>query len=409
MKRYFILFVIFFLIVAAQNTAYADRNGFVNTVVIDAGHGGKDPGALGGNSKEKDLTLAIALKLGQYIEENLPDVKIIYTRDTDVFVPLNERAEIANKNKADLFISIHCNASPSSRAIGSETFIMGLHKTEANLEVAKKENAAILYEEDYKETYDGYDPNSSESHIIFSLYQNAHLNQSIEFASHIQYQFRERVRRVDRGVKQAPFLVLWRVTMPAILVEVGFIDNKKEEDFLTSESGQSYIASALFRAFRDYKKTQDQLASEAISKDSINNDTHLTTEENNDNSNTAITENIEDSNLEIENPSDAETITTDTSINNEVNDEVFFRVQFAASQNEISLDSPQFENLEGVELYFHEGLYKYTVGKEKTLQDAIKLQSKMQESGYPDAFVVAFYNNERISATKALELLQAKN
>ncbi len=406
MKRHFILFVISIFIsqVICFSPAYADKRGKVTTVVIDAGHGGRDPGALGSKSKEKDIALAIALKVGNFINENLPDVTVIYTRDTDVFLPLNERAEIANKNHADLFISIHCNASPSSRAIGSETFIMGLHKTAANLEVAKKENAAILYEDDYKETYDGYDPNSSESHIIFSLYQNAHLNQSIEFASKVQYQFRERVRRIDRGVKQAPFLVLWRVTMPAILVEVGFLDNKKEEEFLISKSGQDYIASAIFRAFRDYKVQQDEMVTDRIIGDTISK--HIFADDEDIDSsdiNTNENDNIEIVDTETENE-DKNSVakTSDT-------DQIFFSVQFAAATEKKDLNSPEFENLQDINYYFHDGLYKYTVGKEKDLQNAVLIQGQMQEAGYTDAFVVAFYNNERISAAEALKLLQAKN
>ncbi len=261
MKRFFIFFGILSLLIATSQGIRADRHGFINTVVIDPGHGGRDPGAVGRNVKEKDLTLAIALQLGQYIKESMPDVKVIYTREKDEFVELFRRAQIANENNADLFISIHCNSSRSTSAYGTETFVMGLHRSQANLEVARKENASILYEEDYMDTYDGFDPHSPEANIIFSLYQNAYLDQSLSVASLIQDQFRERAQRVDRGVKQAGFLVLYQITMPGILVEAGFLSNPREEQYLMSETGQAHIASAIFRAFRDYKEQQDALAS----------------------------------------------------------------------------------------------------------------------------------------------------
>ena len=391
MKRYLLLFVIFFITALLENSAYADRLGFVRTVVIDAGHGGRDPGALGSRSKEKDLALAISLKVGEYINEHLPDVKVIYTRQEDVFVPLHERASIANKNNADLFISIHCNASPSPRAIGTETFVMGLDKSKANLEVAKLENAAILYEEDYIETYDGYDPHSPESLIIFALYQNAHLNQSIDIASRVQGQFRERARRVDRGVKQGPFIVLWRVTMPSVLIEAGFINNPKEEEYLMSESGQSHIASAIFRAFREYKEDQDQLA--MLAQQYI------------ENNNTGENTQFSDDELNIQKAEQE----NDISVAKESHGQVLFKVQFAATSEKKALNSPDFDELLDVNYYFHDGLYKYTVGSVQTLKEAVEIQSQMQAVGYRDAFIVAFYNDERISATEAMKLIQDSN
>ncbi|MDY0286672.1 MAG: N-acetylmuramoyl-L-alanine amidase, partial [Bacteroidales bacterium] len=236
-----------------------DNRYCVKTVVIDAGHGGKDPGAVSGNIREKDIALRIALKTGAYIEKYLPDVKVCYTRTDDRFVELHKRAKIANEAQADLFISIHCNANKSSKPFGTETYVMGLHKSQANLEVAKKENAAILLEEDYESEYEGYDPNLPENTIIFSLFQNAFLNQSLTMASLVEDQFRERVHRHDRGVKQAGFLVLYRTTMPGILVETGFLTNPSERAFLAGEEGQTFIASAIYRAFKNYKEVQEKL------------------------------------------------------------------------------------------------------------------------------------------------------
>ncbi|NJM14917.1 MAG: N-acetylmuramoyl-L-alanine amidase [Bacteroidales bacterium] len=239
--------------VAFHLTASVDQKK-IETVVIDAGHGGKDPGALGEHVTEKEIVLSIALKLGKYIEEGIDDVKVIYTRTEDVFVPLHERAEIANKNKADLFISIHANANDSKTVSGTETYTMGLHKSQDNLEVAKLENSVIYLEEDYSANYEGFDPSSPESYIIFSLLQNIHMDQSLGFASYVQEQFRERALRKDRGVKQAGFLVLWQTSMPSILIETGFVTNSKEEEYLSSSTGQDYLASAIYRAFKDYKQ-----------------------------------------------------------------------------------------------------------------------------------------------------------
>ncbi len=247
------IFLLLALIFVFTIHTQAQEGYHVKTVVIDAGHGGKDPGAIGRHAKEKDITLAIALKVGYYIKRCCPDVKVIYTRTTDVFVPLYKRAEIANKNNADLFISIHVNSSPNHRVQGTSTYVMGLHKDDENLKVAMTENRAILYETNYQTTYENFDINSPEAYIIFSLYQNAFLDLSLEFASLVQDQFRLRAKRFDRGVHQAGFLVLWRTTMPSVLIEVGYISNPTEEKYLMSRYGQDIIASAIYRAFKQYK------------------------------------------------------------------------------------------------------------------------------------------------------------
>ena len=226
----------------------------VKRVVIDAGHGGKDSGTLGRFSKEKDVALKVALSLGGIINKYMDDVEIIYTRTDDTFIGLEDRANIANKHDADVFISIHCNAVGKSDVHGTETWVMGPHKTAGNFEVAKRENSVILMEEDYEERYEGFDPHSPESFILFSLYQNAYIGNSLKLAQNIESQFKERVGRHSRGVKQAGFLVLWRTSMPSVLVEVGFLSNANEEKYLNDELKQSYIASGIFRAFRDYKE-----------------------------------------------------------------------------------------------------------------------------------------------------------
>jgi len=330
----------------------------IRKVVIDAGHGGKDPGALGRYSKEKDIALAIALKTGHYIEKYLPDVTVIYTRKTDVFIELHNRARIANENEADLFISIHCNANNSSKPYGTETYVMGLHKSQANLEVAKLENAAILKEEDYSDMYNGFDPNRDEDYIALTLFQNAYQENSLLLASMVQDQFRERARLKDRGVWQAGFWVLYKTAMPAILVETGFISNPNDEKYLRSEEGQSYIASAIYRAVKDYKNM-------------------------------------------IEDPGNKAEIAKEVPL--PIRSDIRFRVQFASSSREKSPD--KFKDIENVKVYQHNGMYKYTSGNHTSFADAIKLQNKIRgHRKYRDAFIVAFKDGERIDVKTAREI-----
>ncbi len=227
-------------------------------MIIDAGHGGKDPGTHGANLNEKDVVLKIALKLGEYIEKNFPEIKVIYTRKTDKFIELSDRAGIANKNKADLFISIHANAIANTKTFGTETWVMGLHKSEANLAVAKRENSVILKEDNYEEKYQGFD-NSTESIIMMSLIQNAYLESSVKFADKIEKQFKSKVGRNSRGVKQAGFIVLYQTATPSVLVEVGFLTNPTEEKYLGTDSGQDLMASGIYRAFKEYKSEVESI------------------------------------------------------------------------------------------------------------------------------------------------------
>lgn len=252
-----LLIAITLLISGSTNTPPHDNK--VDVVVIDAGHGGHDDGTHGKILKEKDLALKIALKVGSYIEKNVPGVKVIYTRKDDRYLALDERANIANKNKADLFICIHANANRNTNAYGTETFVMGLHKDEGNLAIAQRENSVILMDENYEERYEGFNPNSPESYILFTLIQSAYQEASLKFAQKVENQFKDRVGRLSRGVKQAGFVVLWRTTMPSVLIETGFLTNPTEEKFLAGEQGQDLIASGIYRAFKEYKSEVESI------------------------------------------------------------------------------------------------------------------------------------------------------
>jgi N-acetylmuramoyl-L-alanine amidase len=341
--------------VAGQGPARQD------IIVIDAGHGGKDPGAIGRKVQEKALTLAVALKLGKLLTDNLADVKVLYTRDNDEFIELYQRAALANKNHADLFISIHCNANKNKTLRGAETYIMGLHRSTANLEVAKFENASILLESNYSAEYEGFDPNSDESYIIFSLYQNANLEMSTQLAATIQEQMSERVGLTDRGVRQAGFLVLYKTAMPSVLAEIGYLSNPEEENFLMSEKGQDYIASALFRAIRDFRKE-----------------------------------------TALQNP-EPKGAPGKTSVSK--HPDVFYSIQVKSSPKQLKPDNPSLKGLNGVEMYRHEGMYKYRIGREQNLDRAFDLLEEVKKKGYKDAFVIAFKGSERITVMKAKEIL----
>jgi len=346
-----------------------DLKSKVHIVVIDAGHGGKDPGAIGSFAKEKDIALGIALKLGKYIEDSFSDVTVIYTRDQDVFIPLYDRADIANKANADLFISIHVNSSEKNYVFGTETFVMGEHKNQSNFEVAKTENNVITLEDDYSTKYEGFDPNSVESYIIFSLMQRTYLNQSVKFAGKVQDEFREKARRVDRGVLQAGFLVLWRTTMPSVLVETGFISHPDEEKYLTSDQGQEYLASSIFRAFRDYKAD------------------------------------IENSSM-FENklvPAVATMISTqnsDTTVH-----AMYYKVQVFSSKAELEANDTSLRKYTDIEFFTSGNWYKYAVGRYLNYQEASESLKKIRE-GYPDAFIIAVDKGKIIPLVEAKQILK---
>lgn len=389
MKRRNLFFILLLVCISVSFNYNVVKTIKLKKIVIDAGHGGDDPGAVGKKSKEKDIALAIALKLGKCIKENLPEVEVVYTRSTDKFVELYKRARIANEEKADLFISIHCNSTKSPESSGTETWVMGLHKSQANLEVAKKENSTILLENDYSQQYDGFDPNSPEANIIFSLYQNIYLDQSLTLAAKVQNQFTAKLGKLNRGVKQAGFLVLYKTTMPGVLIETGFISNSAEEEYLMSEKGQTQLASAIFRAVRDYKNELEGNGVKSQGNGVENNDDMVIIAPD-----TSSVKNHKNDRVK------------DTSAINSKNKEIFFRVQIVTSDKKKSFDSPVFKGVKDLRYYVQKGVYKYTTGNEKTLEDAVKILNEMQKLGFKDAFVVAFLNEERISPQEAVKLLK---
>jgi N-acetylmuramoyl-L-alanine amidase len=257
MKNLYVIGFLSAIIVLSSFTGLEVNKYKIKTVVLDAGHGGKDPGCQGANTNESEITLQVTLELGRILKENFPELKVVYTRTTDVFVELHDRAAIANKANADLFISIHCNSGPK-HVHGTETFTMGLHTSEENLEVAKRENSVILKEDNYQQKYDGFEPNSPMAHILMANYQKGFMENSIKLAGKIENQFKTRLNRHSRGVKQAGLLVLWKTSMPSVLVEIGFLSNPEEEKFMKSKTNRVYIASCIYRAFKEYKNEVEQ-------------------------------------------------------------------------------------------------------------------------------------------------------
>ena len=350
-----------------SGSAQAVRNDKNWVIVIDAGHGGKDPGALGSMSREKDIVLAIALKTGEYIEKNLDNVTVIYTRKNDTFVELRDRANIANKNNADLFISIHANWATSKSIIGAETYIMGTAKNQQNLEVAMKENEVIFQEDDYSTKYEGFDPKSEVSYIMFTVMQKEFQDQSTELASKIQAQFREKVDRHDRDVKQAGFWVLFATTMPSVLIETGFITNTSEEKFLNSKQGQDYLASAIYRACSDYTNDIDNRSSKFTVKKP--------------------------------DPEPKKDIPSSDIV---PAGEIVFMVQIATSSLKIETKPENFNGLKNVVEIYSQGQSKYAAGSFTDYQPAVNYRKEL-ESIFPDAFVIAVKDNKILPLQQALE------
>lgn len=360
------------------------------TVVLDAGHGGHDPGAIGRRGKEKNINLSVALKLGRLIEDNCPDTKVVYTRKKDVFLPLHKRAEIANNAKANLFISIHTNAiaARNSHIRGTETYTLGLHKTQENLEVAKKENAVILIEDDYKQRYAGFNPNSSESYIIFEFMQDKNMAQSVDFATLIQRHFK-RCNRVDKGVHQAGFLVLRETSMPSVLIELGYISNPSEETYLLSDNGSSNLANAIYNAFLNYKSKNGY--GNINIPENIVDETNIVINETNDNR-------IEDiENVECNNNDNNESLITATQ-----NESPVFKIQIMTSDKKLSSRSKQFKGLFPVDCYKEKGLYKYTYAEDTNYNNVLRIKRTKVDRKFKDAFIIAFKNGEKMDINQAI-------
>lgn len=402
-------------------------------VVIDPGHGGRDPGTHGAKAKEKDINLSVALKTGKYISENLKDVKVIYTRVDDTYPGLDERAEVANRHKADIFISIHSNWWSDKRVAGSETYVLGQTMDEANLRVAMKENSVITFEENYETKYEGYDPNSVESFIIFSLMQNTYLKQSTEFASLLQQQFKDRVGRKDRGVRQAGFLVLWRTTMPSVLVELGYVSNPEEEKFLMSEQGQDYLASAIFRAFRDYKQTIDsrsgikrdnsvrvaEVPDTRAGRQGDLSDRPVAEVKDRDTTAPAAVETTSvPTQLPVQQPA-ASTAGTSAGTSTDITagrqglpltagaDDIYFMVQISAMPRNRVMTQSQLKDLETVTMIEDGERIKYAAGKFSVYDDAIKYRRTLVLR-FPDAFVIAVRNGNTMPLREAIDAKKQK-
>ncbi len=345
--------------------SYSQNTNKIKTIVIDPGHGGKDPGTLGTKrykTYEKDIALDISLKLGSYIEKYFPEVEVVYTRKTDIFLELWERTEIANNRNADLFISIHCDGFKNSNASGASVFVMGMSKLKANMDVAMRENSVMYLEDNFIEKYEGFDPKSPESYIVFSLMQNTYLDQSISFAQQVDKQFVERAHRKSRGVKQAPFYVISRANMPSVLIEAGFLTNPQEEDYLNTKEGKDYIASAIFRAFRSYKEGIEGIENEENKGKDLENELV-----------------IQKNKSEIE-----------------------YKIQLGTYLESMK-NSSLFNGVE-VEEFQLNGTYKYLVHATSDKKYADRLKVKFRSGKFPGAFIIAFYKGKQISVKEALDL-----
>lgn len=400
-KKINILYVLVFTLVMlpfVSPSAWAQDKVF--TVVIDAGHGGNDPGAIGRKGREKNINLNVALKLGSLIQQNCADTRVVYTRKKDVFVPLHRRAEIANEAKADLFISIHTNslASRNSRVSGTETYTLGLHRTDENLEVAKKENAVILIEDDYKQRYAGFNPNSSESYIIFEFLQDKNMAQSVNFARLVQGQFRAN-HRIDKGVHQAGFLVLRETSMPSVLVELGYITNQQEEAFLLSENGSSVLAQSIYRAFLTYKQSKGRVMAlpDNGGRDAVKTENAVNSEMENSESDIVSSEKTSSGKA----PAKPEKTSVKTSSSKSLSQPVF-KIQILTSGKVLPKNSRLLKGLSPVSYYKEGGIIKYTYGEDTDYNKILRLKRMRVDAKFKDAFIIAFRNGEKMNVNQAI-------
>lgn len=409
-----LLLISAFISLNSYSLPLANQNNKQMVVVIDPGHGGKDPGAVNKGIREKDIVLGIGLKLGKYLNENFPDVKVIFTRNTDVFVPLIDRSRIANKNKADLFISIHANTIGNSSTRGTETFTLGPARSKDNEVVQQKENSVIILEDNYKETYEGFDPNSAESYIIFANYQSAYMDLSINFADEIQRQLQSRTKSINRGPKQAGFLVLRQSAMPSVLVETGFISNPSEANYLKSEEGQRTIALAILEAFRKFKTRNysdgDPVTAktEAVKdnkpeKPVIKPDTATLIADKNTKSNSdtkidatkPLVKTEEKTSQIASTIRQKETEVPPSPQNTSTENNTYYSIQIAASTTSVDPIPANFKGLKNVRSEKTDKYYRYYIGKESSVENLSVLLQQIRLK-YAQAFIVSFVNGKRI-------------
>ncbi|MBO5578894.1 MAG: N-acetylmuramoyl-L-alanine amidase [Prevotella sp.] len=378
------------------------------TLVIDAGHGGHDTGALGAFSKEKNINLNVALAFGRYVESNCPDVKVIYTRKTDVFIPLHTRADIANRNKADLFISVHTNAVPRGKQVrGLETYTLGMHRAGTNLEVAKRENSVILIEKDYKQRYEGFDPNSSESYIMFEFMQDKNMAQSVELAKFVQKHACASANRQNKGVKQAGFLVLRETSMPSCLIELGFITTPDEERYLNSKDGIDRLGYGIYKAFLDYKRKYDgriTVPYQAEQAPSANIPSVVPpSEKDEEQPKTVVPVKVQKEPAvkpaKIEVVKDEEVQRKDSSL--------IFKVQIMASPSREKISKKKLNGQPAAECFEEGGFYKYTVGNSEDYDEIVKIRESLV-GNFPEAFIIAFKGGEKVDTRAAIREFRAK-
>ena len=430
-----ILFIMITLLTALTMTAASRKF----TLVIDAGHGGHDAGAIGAITREKTINLNVALAFGQLVERNCPDVRVIYTRKTDVFVPLHDRADIANRNKADLFISIHTNSLPKGRiARGLETYTLGMHRAADNLDVAKRENSVILIETDYKQRYEGFDPNSSESYIMFEFMQDHNMAQSVELAKFVQQRTCARAGRPDKGVKQAGFLVLRETSMPSCLIELGFISTSDEEQFLHSSGGVSQLGRGIYEAFLDYKRKYDTnitVPYKAEPRQEVNIPSVVPKSEAKPDKKTSkakrkAADKADQQPAPVAAPADttaaapatiapvAAVPTAPTAGGSVGRDSVaappsapaaapVFKVQILASSTRLAAGDAQLKGQTGTDSYEEGGLYKYTVGASEDYNAIYQLRKTLLDR-FPQAFIVAFRGGQKTDVRQAIQEFRNK-
>ena len=424
-KSFSIIYQFCFIVVLVISSTICNAQNKKFTVVIDAGHGGHDPGAMGSFTREKDINLAITLQLGAIIERNFRDVNVVYSRKTDKYLTLQERADIVNNNRADLFLCIHTNSSTSASAFGTETFTLGLAKSKSNLDVAMRENEVILLEKDYKSKYKGFDPSSVDSYIMFEFMQDKYIDKSVEIASNIQKQFVSFCSRADRGVHQAGFWVLHRSACPSVLIEVGFISNPAEERYLSTEIGQNEMAKAIYNAFIYYKKEHDKKSGiqnifipkkeiqekeiEIKKAESLKGAPIERAE--------SIVVKVEKEIAPIENDinqkSQKEGVKKQISSQDQTsktsnktsasNKSLVFKIQLFATKQILKPNSLEFKNIQNIEYYTENGLNKYTLGAENEYAKIEKLRLTVITK-FPQAFIVVFDGDKKLSAKEALEL-----